>query len=129
MRPATAAAALLLLLSLACSDRSPAVPDLVLVMATADGLETGSPVLFNDKEVGRVTSLVPGVSGIEASVELKKNFRPSRSARFLLARGEKGKRVIHILDERTSAEKISTGEKFPVQMSPESLEGRLWISK
>ncbi len=135
--------AILLVFFLGCTNsrpgsqtgRSAGSCDISLILPTADGLQAGDPILFKDKKVGQIARLSLAVNQMEACAQFEKEFRPAKSARFELVRGEEGDRFIRIIDgdlvatPRPTSEKVMPGEKIQVRLPLETLEDRLWISR
>lgn len=92
-------------------------------------MRTGDPVVFNGKKVGVIRTLDPSVNHMEARAAFEGDYRPSKSAKFVLERAEDGQRRISITDASPSFSKISPGEKVQVILPLDVLEDRLWISK
>ncbi|OGH55635.1 MAG: hypothetical protein A3G34_01015 [Candidatus Lindowbacteria bacterium RIFCSPLOWO2_12_FULL_62_27] len=100
-----------------------------LILSTADGLRDGDPVLRDRETVGRIVRLAPKVNRVEATARFDGSYRPTRSARFALRWDEEGRRFVQIVETRPAPDRYRSGEKVLAQVSPESLENRLWVVK
>lgn len=119
----------LLIFSTACSGKQNAdLYEIVLVMPTAGGLKAGNPVIFNEEKVGWIVSLTPVADRVEASARFER-FRPSQSARFELSEKDNGEQEIRLSDPNPSAVSMKSGDRAAVQLPPQTLEDRLWISR